>query len=277
MSSRAEGEAAAQATVQAYTYRILQRTADTGRSKDDADQRPRRIPALLARTRRILRQRDEQSMSRTTSPSATVDVSQTRGGRGGRGGGAALQILTSALGERGSPIVQAFGGATNPPVFYPGTMDPDGAVPISVAASVEVRGMDFNLRPITDRNREWTCRRSLSSQSGKRQCRRGRGRGANLPDGGPATDRIWRSSTGSTQPEPCWGLANRTCRAPEPQARFHAGQRRRFLRNEKCRARRVQPHGNREGPERAAIHGENAGQCWHCRRHECYGRCAARR
>jgi hypothetical protein len=35
----------------------------------------------------------------------------------------------------------------NPPIFYPGTLDPDSAIPVTVPAAVEVRGVDFNLRP----------------------------------------------------------------------------------------------------------------------------------
>jgi len=178
-----EGEAAAQATVQAYAYEYSngQRTLAEVKTTQTND---------LGEYRLFWLEPGEYFVSVTDNdvednlPSSTVDVSQTRGGRGGRGGGAALQILTSTLGERGSPIVQAFGGATNPPVFYPGTMDPDGAVPISVAASVEVRGMDFNLRPLQTATVSGRVVAPFPLNQGNVNVA-GRGRGANLPDGGP--------------------------------------------------------------------------------------------
>ena len=139
-----EGEPAAQATVQAYTYQYSngQRSLAEVKTTQTND---------LGEYRLFWLEPGEYFVSVTTNqpednlPASTVDVSQSRGGRGGRGG-AAVQILTTALAERGGPIIQALGGTTNPPVFYPGTMDPDGAVPISVGAAVEVRGTDFNLR-----------------------------------------------------------------------------------------------------------------------------------
>ena len=142
----AEGEPAAQATVQAYTYQYSngQRSLAEVKTTQTND---------LGEYRLFWLEPGEYFVSVTDNqvedslPASTVDASQSRGGRGGRGG-ATVQILTSALGEHGGPIVQALGGAMNPPVFYPGTMDPDGAVPISVAAAVEVRGTDFNLRPL---------------------------------------------------------------------------------------------------------------------------------
>jgi hypothetical protein len=75
-----------------------------------------------------------------------VDVAQARGGRAGAGN--AIRVLSAALGERGGPVVQALAGNENPPVFYPGTIDPDGAIAMAVPAASEVRGMDFHLRPI---------------------------------------------------------------------------------------------------------------------------------
>ena len=178
-----EGEAAAQATVQAYTYEYSngQRTLAEVKTTQTND---------LGEYRLFWLEPGEYFVSVTDNhvednlPSSTVDVSQTRGGRGGRVGGAAFQVLTSTLGERGSPIVQAFGGATNPPVFYPGTMDPDGAVPISVAASVEVRGMDFNLRPLRTATVSGRVVAPFPLNQGNVNVG-GRGRGANLPDGGP--------------------------------------------------------------------------------------------
>jgi hypothetical protein len=73
----------------------------------------------------------------------TVDVAQSRGARGNREG---IQVLT-AIGGRGGVLAEAL-GAGNPPIYYPGTLDPENAIPITVAASAEVRGVDFNLRPM---------------------------------------------------------------------------------------------------------------------------------
>jgi protocatechuate 3,4-dioxygenase beta subunit len=85
------------------------------------------------------------------TPVGTVDVSQQQAAmRGGRGGAQGVQgIIAAALGERGGPLVQALGGgsAGNPPVYFPGTLDPDGASPVPLAAASEIRGIDFNLRP----------------------------------------------------------------------------------------------------------------------------------
>jgi hypothetical protein len=139
----ADGEPAAQATLQAYTYQYSngQRTLAEVKTAQTND---------LGEYRLFWLEPGDYFVSVTDNqvgdngPIGTVDVSQTRGGRGGTSG---VQIL-AALGDRGGPIVQALGGISSPPVFYPGTVDPDGATPITVAAASDVRGMDFNLRPL---------------------------------------------------------------------------------------------------------------------------------
>jgi hypothetical protein len=40
-----------------------------------------------------------------------------------------------------------FPGNQDPTVYYPGTLDPDAAIPVTLAAASELRGVDFNLRP----------------------------------------------------------------------------------------------------------------------------------
>lgn len=138
----ADGEPAAQTTVQAYAYQYSngQRTLAEVKTAQTND---------LGEYRLFWLEPGDYFVSVTNNqvtdnvPIGTVDVSQTRGR-----GGANVQILTAALADRGGPIVQALGGATNPPVFYPGTVDPDGATPITVVAASDVRGMDFNLRPL---------------------------------------------------------------------------------------------------------------------------------
>jgi protocatechuate 3,4-dioxygenase beta subunit len=175
-----EGEGVAEASVEAYTYQYSdgQRTlagVKTARTND------------LGEYRLFWLDPGDYFVSVTSDqnegnlPVATVDVSQTRGGRGGQGG-AAFEILSTALGERGGPIVQALGVGTNsnPPVFYPGTMDPDGAVPITVNAAVEVRGMDFNLRPMRTAtvSGRVVAPFPLTQQQGNANV--GRGRGANI-------------------------------------------------------------------------------------------------
>jgi len=73
----------------------------------------------------------------------TVDVSQARG----RGNVQGIQALAAAFGGRGGVLGEAL-DTGNPPIYYPSTLDPDSAVPISVPAAAEVRGVDFNLRPM---------------------------------------------------------------------------------------------------------------------------------
>jgi len=86
------------------------------------------------------------------TPVGTLDISQRRGatgtGRGGVQGAQALETIAAVLGERGGALAQVLGGGTgNPPVYYPGTLDPDGAAAVPVSVSAETRGIDFNLRP----------------------------------------------------------------------------------------------------------------------------------
>ena len=180
-----EGEAAAQAEVQAYTYQYSngQRTLAEVKSTRTNDLGEYRLFWLDPGEYFVSVTSDQ---SEADLPAGTVDVSQTQGGRGGpvAGRGAAAQILTTALGERGGPIVQALGGSSSPPVFYPGTMDPDGAVPITVTAAVEVRGMDFNLRPMRTAtvSGRVVAPFPLNQQPGNANL--GRGRGAAIQEGG---------------------------------------------------------------------------------------------
>lgn len=140
----ADGEPAAQATVQAYTYQYSngQRSLAEVNNVQTNDLGEYRLFGLAP---------GEYFVSVTNSdadddsPVGVVDVSQNRDERGGAAG--ALRVLT-AIADRRGPLVQALAGSTAPPVFYPGTIDPDGAIPITVPASVEVRGTDFQLRPM---------------------------------------------------------------------------------------------------------------------------------
>ena len=141
-----DGEPAAQATVQAYAYRYSNGQRELAEVKDTRtnDLGEYRLFWLEPGDYFVSVKTDE---NQDGAPVGTVDVSQN-GGRGERGT-AGLQALV-ALGDRGNAITQALGGAQgeNPPFFYPGTLNPDTAVPISVPAGVEVRGMDFNLQPV---------------------------------------------------------------------------------------------------------------------------------
>jgi len=171
----ADGEPAAQATVQAYTYQYSngQRTLAEVKNVQTND---------LGEYRLFWLSPGEYFVSVTNSdvdddsPVGTADVAQNRGGRGGLAG---LRVL-AAIGDRGGSIVQALGGSTAPPVFYPGTIDPDAAIPITVPASVEVRGTDFQLRPMR-----------TATVSGRvvapfpLQAANVRQRGANGPEGAP--------------------------------------------------------------------------------------------
>jgi hypothetical protein len=137
----ADGEPAAQATVQAYTYQYSsgQRTLAEVKSVQTNDLGEYRLFWLAP---------GEYFVSVTNnSADDSSPVGVADAGRGGRGGLAGIRLLTS-IGDRGGSLVQAITGTTTPPVFYPGTIDPDGAIPITVPASVEVRGMDFQLRPM---------------------------------------------------------------------------------------------------------------------------------
>jgi hypothetical protein len=78
-------------------------------------------------------------------PVGAVDLNSTRGR--GLGAGAAIQALTAVLGDRGGAIAPAL-NRSNLSVYYPGTIDPGGAVPIAVAAAAEVRSVDFNLQVV---------------------------------------------------------------------------------------------------------------------------------
>ena len=139
----ADGEPAAQATVQVYTYQYSngQRTLAEGKSVQTNDLGEYRL-FWLSPGEYFISVTD--SGSDDDSPVGVTDVGQNRSGRGALAG---LRVL-SAIGDRGGNLVQALTGSTTPPVFYPGTIDPDAAIPITVPASVEVRGTDFQLRPM---------------------------------------------------------------------------------------------------------------------------------
>jgi len=139
----ADGEPAAQATVQVYTYQYSngQRTLAEGKSVQTNDLGEYRL-FWLSPGEYFISVTDTGSDD--DSPVGVTDVGQNRSGRGALAG---LRVL-SAIGDRGGNFVQALTGSTTPPVFYPGTIDPDAAIPITVPASVEVRGTDFQLRPM---------------------------------------------------------------------------------------------------------------------------------
>jgi hypothetical protein len=139
----ADGEPAAQATVQAYTYQYSngQRTLAEVKDVQTNDLGEYRLFWLTPGDYFVS---VTNNGAEDESPVGVANVGQSRDARGGV---AALRVLT-AIADRGGPLVQALGGSTTPPVFYPGTIDPDGAIPITVPAAVEVRGMDFQLRPM---------------------------------------------------------------------------------------------------------------------------------
>jgi hypothetical protein len=154
-----DGDPALNAPVQAYTYQYAngERTLAQVANAETNDLGEYRLFGL---------EPGEYFVSVTSreladqTPVGTVDAAPRpgtgRGGRGGaRGGGLVgiggdaqgLQTLAT-LAEGIGPLLQGVGGGTgNPPVYYPGTLDPDGATPIPVAAAAEVRSVDFNLRP----------------------------------------------------------------------------------------------------------------------------------
>ena len=140
-----EGLPAARATVQAYTYQYSagQRTLDQVNTTQTND---------LGEYRLFWLQPGEYFISVTSDdvtdngPVGTVDLTDSRGRGAAPGAAATIQALTSVLGERGGILAQSLPG--NPPVYYPGTIDPAGAVALSVAAATEIRGIDFNLQPV---------------------------------------------------------------------------------------------------------------------------------
>ena len=76
-------------------------------------------------------------------PVGTVDLTNSRG-RANPAAAATIEALSSVLGERGGILAQ--GLASSPPIYYPGTIDPAGAVTVAIAAATDVRGIDFNLQ-----------------------------------------------------------------------------------------------------------------------------------
>jgi hypothetical protein len=145
-----DGDPSPNTPVQAYAYRYSngQRTLDPVANTQTNDLGEYRLFGL---------EPGEYFVSVTSpeladqTPVGTVDVSQRGGanvpGRGGADVVQALGTIATVLGERGGPIAQALGGTSNPPVYYPGTLDPDGATSVPVGVSAETRGIDFNLRP----------------------------------------------------------------------------------------------------------------------------------
>ncbi len=141
-----DGDPASNATAQAYTYQYSngERTLAQVATVQTNDLGEYRLFGL---------EPGEYFVSVTTpeltdpTPVGTLDVSQTRGTASGGRGGADIQSLVAAIGERGGPIVQALGGTGSLSIYYPGTLDPDGATPIPVPAAAEVRSIDFNLLP----------------------------------------------------------------------------------------------------------------------------------
>jgi hypothetical protein len=145
-----DGEPSSNTTVQAYSYRYSdgQRTLAQVANTQTNDLGEYRLFGL---------EPGEYFVSVTTeeladqTPVGTVDIAQRRGadgtGRGGAPAAQALDTITAVLGERGRPIAQILSGTDNPPVYYPGTLDPDGAAPVAVGVAAETRSIDFNLRP----------------------------------------------------------------------------------------------------------------------------------
>ena len=129
-----DGEPASGSTVAAYTYQYAngQRTLAEVASAQTND---------LGEYRLFWLQRGEyfvglRSNQIADDASHTVDVGQALSGPAAGG----------FPGVAGPAINLALGGVVNPPVYYPGTIDPDAAAPVTLAAASEVRGLDFSLR-----------------------------------------------------------------------------------------------------------------------------------
>jgi hypothetical protein len=154
----ADGEPAAQATVQVYTYQYSngQRTLAEGKSVQTNDLGEYRL-FWLSPGEYFISVTD--SGSDDDSPVGVTDVGQNRGGRGALAG---LRVL-SAIGDRGGNLVQALTGSTTPPVFYPGTIDPDAAIPITVLHLLKCAARISSCANANS-NSQWACRCSIPSQ-----------------------------------------------------------------------------------------------------------------
>ena len=62
--------------------------------------------------------------------------------------GAAGGLPEGLDGDALKRVVQVFEGREPAQVYFPGTLDPNSAAPIKLGAAVEMRAIDFTLRPI---------------------------------------------------------------------------------------------------------------------------------
>jgi hypothetical protein len=132
------GEPIFRATVQAYTYQY-----------SNGDRTLAQVATIqtddLGQYRLFPLSPGDYFLSVTAQPESTgpsqVDAGAVPAG-GARGAG-------QFGGLQNNPILQALTQqASSAPFFYPGTIDPDAAAAIHVAASAEVRDINLNLRPV---------------------------------------------------------------------------------------------------------------------------------
>ncbi|HEX4999160.1 MAG TPA: carboxypeptidase regulatory-like domain-containing protein [Terriglobia bacterium] len=136
-----DGQAVADARVQAYTYRYSggkrsMAEVSSAQTNDLGEYRLHPLDAgayFIAVTPRDGLPTDQ--LSQTTPSNSPQDAREAQ-----------IQALIER-GGREAAIIRAIGLGT-PPIYYPGSLDPTEATPVNVAVAAEVPAIDFHLRPI---------------------------------------------------------------------------------------------------------------------------------
>jgi len=136
-----DGEPASQAIVQAYRYEYANggRTLAQAASARTNDLGEYRL-FWLQPGEYFVGAASPETLN--TVPVGRVDMSETpqRGQRGGRG----IQIIAGEARGALEPILEVLGGGSAT-IYYPGTLDPETAAPLSLGPASEMRGVDFSL------------------------------------------------------------------------------------------------------------------------------------
>jgi protocatechuate 3,4-dioxygenase beta subunit len=147
-----DGEPLANVQVQAQTYTYQQGKrvlSSTGQSVPTNDLGEYRI-YWLAPGDYYVSATARRGIVAAVNPVVTQQAVQPRPGArdGGRGPAQAGQGMPPPLPAPPQPARAAQNDETYAPTYFPGTITPETATPVRLAAAAEIRGIDFGLRPV---------------------------------------------------------------------------------------------------------------------------------
>jgi hypothetical protein len=140
-----DNEPVSRTTVQAYTYRYTdgQRSltpVGNGQTNDLGEYRIFWLPPGEYFLSVLASNATARQESRADLSARQADVPNVRD---------AIMSVAGPAGEMAGQVLRFVDrGGSTPEIYFPGTLDPESATPVALAAAAELRGIDFVIRPI---------------------------------------------------------------------------------------------------------------------------------